>query len=95
MSVWVVLTVWDEGASEDPLVFSTKDKVYNYLLKELERAFEQEKEFKPEFAEDLDLKFQRYIAAMDETLSHDYLTFYIDSLYNSWTVSLIKIDEEN
>ena len=95
MKVWTVITVWDEGASDDVLVFSSKDKVYNYLFKELTRIFEQEKEFKPEFIEDLNLKFQHYIEAMNETFSHDYTTFSINSMYNSWSVCQTEIDAEN
>lgn len=95
MKVWTVISLWDEGADDNVLVFSSKDKVYNYLFKELTHIFEQEKEFKPEFIERLNLKFQQYIKAMNETFSHDYITFSIDSIYNSWLVCQTEIDAED
>lgn len=93
MKVWTVLWYADEGYSDDIRIFSTKNKVYDYLRKELERQYET-------FTEEGDTKqyyenkFQRLINALNEEFDHDYITFCVSDFTGGFEVQLIEIDGE-
>ena len=94
MKVWTVMSIWDEGASEDVAVFSSKDKVYNYIRSQLDWRYEEEKESKPYALDSLSFKYKRLIEAMDKTFLHDYTIFSIEDFYCEWSVCETEIDAE-
>lgn len=94
MKVWTILwyTAY-EGYSDDIRIFSTKDKVYDYLRKELERQYEvlTEEDDTKQYYEN---KFQHLINALNEEFDHDYITFCVSDFTGCFEVQLIEVDED-
>lgn len=96
MKVWAVL--WYaayEGYSDDIRIFSTKDKTYDYLRKELERQYKAltvEDDTKQYYEN----KFQCLVNELNEEFDHDHdhIAFCIHDFTGLFEVQLTEIDKE-
>lgn len=88
--VWVVLWGADEGYSDSIRVFSTKEKVYNYIYAELTRQ-------KANFDEYDDnnyyiKKYERLIENLNEIFDHDYITFTVEDFTGYFEIQQLEIE---
>ena len=95
MKIWAVMWGGDEGYSDDIRVFSTKEKVYDYLKKEYSRQINFYIENKYENLEYYQNKYHRLIDELNETFDHDYITFSVEDFsMGCYEVQQIEVDSE-
>lgn len=97
MKVWTVLwyTAY-EGYSDDIRIFSTKDKAYDYLRKELERQYEAlaEEDTKQYYENKFQCLVNELNEEFDRDRDHDDIVFCIHDFTGLFEVQLIEIDKE-
>ena len=93
MKVWAVLWRDDSGYPMDAQLFSSKDKVYNYIEKVISDNCEFQINEHPEKEYDIQDEYKRLIRALNEVYDHDYTDFFVDDFNeNDFFVQLKEID---
>lgn len=91
MKVWTVQQCADDGGSEEISVFSSREKVYDFIYHELEFERDNEKEGRPEFAESFDIRFETYVNGLDEAFNSNKKTFSVNAFYCWWNVQETEV----
>lgn len=96
MKVWVVLWGGDEGYSDDIRVFSTKEKVYEYIKKEYSKILNFYIENRYERLEYYQNEYYRLIDNLCETLKQNHTTFSAEDFDSNcyYEVQQIEVDSE-
>ena len=96
MKVWVVLWGGVEGYTDDIQVFSTKEKVYEYIKKEYSKQLDFYIENRYENLEYYQNKYYRLIDELCETFELNRTAFSVEDFGTcySYMIEQIEVDSE-